>query len=291
MVDHLGPHTDELRRLAFALARGWGVELGAQLRSKVHLVMEGHLEDGTACVLKLAPPGAGWLGTEARALELQAGRGAVRLLDSTDEAILVERAAPGVPLGETFERSADDRATEIIAGLMSSWSVPLSDDDVLEPVTELRRDLEGVSQWLASWPSLSDDGIVQLAEEAADLLDELSASAGCSVLLHGDLHHDNVLSAGERGYLAIDPHGRIGDPGFEVGQLLLNPLAFVAGLDDGELAAVTGRRLARVAAVTGADRERLAAWGFVKAVISEAWTMEDGETWPAARRLAALLRP
>ena len=33
--------------------------------------------------------------------------------------------------------------------------------------------------------------------------------------LHGDLHHDNVLDFGPRGWLAIDPHGLLGERGFD----------------------------------------------------------------------------
>ena len=31
-------------------------------------------------------------------------------------------------------------------------------------------------------------------------------------MLHGDLHHDNVLTADREPWLAIDPHGVLGDP-------------------------------------------------------------------------------
>jgi len=41
--------------------------------------------------------------------------------------------------------------------------------------------------------------------------------------LHGDLHHDNVLQ-GPRGWLAIDPKGVLGDPGFDAANMFYNPL-------------------------------------------------------------------
>jgi len=52
---------------------------------------------------------------------------------------------------------------------------------------------------------------------------ELCASATDRVVLHGDLHHDNILLATREAWLAIDPHGIVGDPGYEVGAPLFNP--------------------------------------------------------------------
>ena len=42
-------------------------------------------------------------------------------------------------------------------------------------------------------------------------------------VLHGDLHPQNLLWAQDRGWVAIDPHGLVGDPGYDVGPLLINP--------------------------------------------------------------------
>jgi streptomycin 6-kinase len=53
---------------------------------------------------------------------------------------------------------------------------------------------------------------------SADLLE----SAATEVLLHGDLHHFNILSARREPWLCIDPKGMRGHPGYEVGPFLLN---------------------------------------------------------------------
>ena len=45
----------------------------------------------------------------------------------------------------------------------------------------------------------------QLLDEALDVLPALAASQGEQVLLHQDLHGDNVLSAQREPWLAIDP--------------------------------------------------------------------------------------
>jgi len=41
------------------------------------------------------------------------------------------------------------------------------------------------------------------------------------LLLHGDLHHENILK-GESGYRIIDPKGVVGDPVFDIPRFMLN---------------------------------------------------------------------
>jgi streptomycin 6-kinase len=51
-------------------------------------------------------------------------------------------------------------------------------------------------------------GILRVAAEtAADLL----ATQHDVVVLHGDVHHENVLGFGSRGWLAIDPKALVGE--------------------------------------------------------------------------------
>jgi hypothetical protein len=55
-------------------------------------------------------------------------------------------------------------------------------------------------------------------------IDELLSSSGKEVLLHGDLHHWNILSSEREGWLAIDPKGLAGEAECETGAFLRNPL-------------------------------------------------------------------
>ena len=108
---------------------------------------------------------------------------------------------------------------------------------------------------------------------AARLFDDLCDSAPDRVLLHGDLHHDNVLRAARRPWLAIDPHGHVGDPGFDLGTLLYNP---DPGEAEPDVLALLPSRLAQLTAGSGQPRDRVIGWCFVMAVLSEVWTCEDG---------------
>ena len=46
---------------------------------------------------------------------------------------------------------------------------------------------------------------------------------GRHTLVHGDLHHHNVLRS-KRGWLAIDPKPMLGEPEYDVASFLWNPL-------------------------------------------------------------------
>ena len=109
---------------------------------------------------------------------------------------------------------------------------------------------------------------------------ELFASVETEVLLHADFHHDNLLTAEREPWLAIDPHGMIGDPGYEVGPFLLNPWP-----QDGQpkSAQLLARRLDIFAEELAYDRERLRLWGVAHAVLSACWSAENhGTDWQNA---------
>jgi len=42
-------------------------------------------------------------------------------------------------------------------------------------------------------------------------------------VLHGDIHHGNILDFGPRGWLTIDPKGLIGERDFDYANLFCNP--------------------------------------------------------------------
>ena len=90
------------------------------------------------------------------------------------------------------------------------------------------------------------------------------------MLLHGDLHHYNILSAERAPWLAIDPKGVVGAPEFDVCAFLRNEL-----LSQPESESVLARRIDQFAEELEFQRERAAAWGLVEATLSAAWHYED----------------
>jgi streptomycin 6-kinase len=107
------------------------------------------------------------------------------------------------------------------------------------------------------------------------------------VLLHGDLHHFNILAAERQPWLALDPKGVVGEPAYEVGALLRNP--YPEFLTWPNLDRVLARRVNQLAEELGFDRERLVGWGFAQAVLSGWWSYEDhGHGWESGIALAEL---
>ena len=113
-----------------------------------------------------------------------------------------------------------------------------------------------------------------LLSEAHRVYAELCASQSRPRLLHGDLHHNNVLFDAERGWLAIDPKGVVGElKEYEIGAALRNPYEMP------ELFAMPStieKRVERFARALNLDAGRTLAWGFAQAVLSAIWSVEDG---------------
>jgi streptomycin 6-kinase len=91
-------------------------------------------------------------------------------------------------------------------------------------------------------------------------------------VLHGDIHHGNVLDFGERGWLAIDPKGLLGERTFDFVNILRNP--------DPEIALAPGRfarQVRLIAEFANVDRARLLGWTIALTGLSAAWFLEEGE--------------
>ncbi|MFG0608574.1 aminoglycoside phosphotransferase family protein [Delftia sp. WSY_14] len=110
-----------------------------------------------------------------------------------------------------------------------------------------------------------------------------AARARDVAVLHGDLHHGNVLDFGPLGWLAIDPKGLHGESGFDYANILSNP--------DRASALVSGRfahRMATIAEVSGIEHRRLLQWVQAWSGLSAVWSMEDGDDPGAAMAVAQM---
>ena len=232
-------------------------------------VAPGKLADGTQVVLKLAPPDKEFA-NEIVALRLYAGEGAVRLLeaDPAATALLLERLLPGDTLAAGVED--DVEATAIAAGVFRQLFRPLPADHPFPTIDRWGQAFERVAApYAGGFPA-------DLFEPAHQLYFDLCRSAGAPVLLHGDLHHWNILGAQREPWLAIDPKGVAGEPAYEVGAFLRNHLP-----QGEDLAAVLRRRARQFSDVLGLDHERVVAWAFATSVLSALWHLEDHGSVPA----------
>ena len=191
---------------------GLGPRAWAAVRPELQLGRPGALfRRDVEAVLKLGPPEPGHLAAEATALARYGGHGAVRLLahDHVRGALLLERAVPGT-MARAMVPERDLVATAAIITVMRRLHSAVPPSAGLPDLVE--RDRPSFVDHLRRYPG-DTPFPRRLVVRAAGLLEELSASATDRVLLHGDLHHDNVLRAQREPWLAIDPHGVVGDPG------------------------------------------------------------------------------
>lgn len=295
LLAHRGPAarawTERLPGVLDRWAERWSLRLGEPYPGlSFNYVTRVRLGDGTAAVLKVGILEEGAFGMEARALERVAGRGMVALLrravddDGATLLLLLERVEPGTPLAALED---DERATALAAGVMRRIWHPASAADGFATVAEWGRGLAAHRARYADANPIPR----ALFERGEALYHELEASAAAPVLLHGDLHHDNILAATREPWLAIDPKGLVGEPAYETGPWLRNPRPLLAALPDAR--PLLARRIAQLSEELGIARERIHGWGLATAVLSACWTFEDGPDADASIALgvaAALAR-
>ena len=241
------------------------------------------LEDGAPAVLKLSFPGDKEFETEAAALAAFEGRGVCRLLrlDLSRGAMLLERLQPGGPLADLGD---DEEATAVAAGVMKKMWRPAPLDHGFPTVSDWSRGFERLRRRFDGGTGPMPE---RLVVEAETLFAELLLSEGERLLLHGDLHQENILSTGPRTWLAVDPKGVVGEAAYEAAALLHNP---VGALEVPDPKGLLERRLDVLSGNLGLDRARVRAWGLAQAVLAAYWGLEGGgRVWDEALVFARLL--
>lgn len=199
--------------------------------------------DGTPVVLKIVQPHRE-SEHEADALVAWDGDGAIRLLDDEGDALLLERCEPGSPLS----RLGRDAALDVLIGLLPRLWIPAGG-----PFHTLA---DEAAWWYPRLPR------TRLGDAARDAIDALAHTQGEQVLLHQDLHGDNVLAAQREPWLAIDPKPLVGEREFAVAPI-------VRSFELGHTKRDVLYRLDRLTAELGLDRDRARGWTIAQTV---AWS-------------------
>lgn len=252
------------------LADRWSLTLGEPFPGIWYNVVAPGVRNGSVpVVLKVGFP-AEELFTEMDALRLYGGHGAVKLLeaDEAQAAMLLERVQPGRALVELED---DEASTRIAAGVMRAiWHPPPTghrfptvDRWATRGMQKLREEFDGGT---GSFPK-------PLVEQAESIFAELLPAQEERVVLHGDLHHWNILSGEREPWLAIDPKGVVGEPAYETGAWLRNPNTTLLSVPD--VAGTLARRIAILSEELGFERERIRQWGIAQAILSAWWSYED----------------
>ena len=243
----------------------WAIELEQrELPDTVSLVLFGKSAQVGDVVIKIRPPNFE-REAEVAATRAASGAGMVRLIadDPTISLIMLERLEPGTELAD-FE-FGDAEMTEIVAEkLRHFWRDP-GDAAGLIPLERWTRELREFAA--SDRPGVPNDLVLR----GKALLEEMLAAPTSTSLLHGDLHHHNILWQDGAGWTTIDPKGLLGERGFDVTAWMMNPWGFPTTPD---FLPKANRRLDILANELGEDRTRLAQWCLVFAALNLCWSLD-----------------
>ena len=221
--------------------------------------------DGEPAVLKLAFPDDE---SEHEALGLQrwggARRGAAAQRRPAPPALLLERLHP------TDLDSIDVlEACEVVAGLYARLHVPAPPQ--LRPLTAyVERWTERAGRRCRATRRSRTGWSQQAVALGRDLVAD-EASTG--VLIHGDLHYENVLAGDREPWLVIDPKPVSGDPHYELAPMLWNRWDEVVAA--GDVRTAVRRRFHTLVDAAGLDEERARDWVVVRMLHNALWELED----------------
>ncbi|UXR65460.1 phosphotransferase [Bdellovibrio bacteriovorus] len=187
--------------------------------------------------------------------------------DSRIKAFLMEKVRPGDSLKSLVRQGKDAEATRVLAKVILRLGKPV--DAVPKPFRHVREFIPTLEKLHGKVPT-------ELVHLSAFLFQDLCMTAPQDVLLHGDLHHDNILSSGDS-WTVIDPHGYVGDPAFEVGAMINNPLDFYP---QGDMQGILETRLQILSEELPWDGQRILSWCFCYSMLSAAWSVEDRQEIP-----------
>ena len=214
-------------------------------------------------IIKIAPPEQS-LAKETLCLScFQKDSPEIFHFDENVNAVLMEYIYPGKSLKNLVRNGQDDRATQIISKVIRELRFQtLPTKHSFKHMSELAKDLD----------ILHGHFDKNFLDKAIRLFNEMTIDRSNDIVLHGDLHHDNILSSNDD-WKIIDPHGYIGDPAAEVGAMIRNP--YDCFPDYKPLEKILTRRLSILNDELPYDFDRIKAWCYCITVLSVAWTYED----------------
>lgn len=206
------------------------------------------------------------------------GNGAAKVLAHAAGAILLERATGAGSLADMSWSGNDAQACRIICHAASRLHLPRNaSTPALTPLLYWFRDLAPAAK--------KHGGILTHCAEVANVL---LSSPQNEVVLHGDLHHGNILDFGTKGWLAIDPKGLVGERGFDYANIFTNPDLADPTKPVAIEPEIFAQRVNIVSEIARIERQRLLMWIIAWCGLSSAWFLQEGDCATIPLRIAEL---
>ena len=169
------------------------------------------------CVIKIFPSGYEYYINEARSLAEVSGKcGYVKVYEYDEEhsVLLLERISPGTMLKN--EKSIDVRISKFVDVWQNAHITPNKPEAFESWLDVVEQTANNV------YLKNNNDILKQTAEQMVSVCKELYDLYPEKLLLHSDLHGENLLKNKNGDYTIVDPHGRIGPKVYDLGRFISN---------------------------------------------------------------------
>ena len=259
---------DDLPKILAELESAWSVEIAGHFRNlSYNYVANAVFPDGKTAVAKVGLPLTDVeIFGEADYLSTLNGHGTVKLLnfDRDRQAVLLERVVPGANLRSTFKKDqpkAVDTAIRVLKRIMRP--IPADTSDFIK-----------LDDWFDGLKRATETAFPkEFAEKALAFYADLSKDTANTFLLHGDFHHDNILTATREPFLVIDPKGMVGHVGYDIGVFLNNHRDWLDW--DTRLEGKLDRAVADFAAAFDLEETVVRKWAYCQMVLSWWWLFDE----------------
>lgn len=195
------------------------------------------------------------------------GQACVNVLESTDKALLMEYC-DGHSLFKLAKEGRDEEAIAIMAGILNTiHETEIPRQNSLIPLDRRFQPLIDKGQ------EDREKNTAAHFVRAADLATYLLDSGGGQHVLHGDMHHNNVLHDSHRGWLSIDPKGLVGARAYDCGNIFLNPWHLPDIVRDADRISRCGDILSDMTAL---NKQEILNYAYVHCALSEVWFLSEG---------------
>lgn len=220
-------------------------------------------QDGTQAILKIGVPN--WdFSNEINTLITYNGTGCVKLLrfDYKDGIMLLEKLSPGNMLSDLPEEEAIETYVEVWSKLPRTVNPTYSMTEIITWFSGFDRFLR--SEYADKYP------LKEFVLEAKSFVSDFINNKDEIFLLHGDLHHENILFSDSHGWTAIDPKGVIGHLYFDFTSFMVNHLP-----KNQDVKQVLHNRINKISALLHLDKQKLIKASFIMGTLSACWAIED----------------